>query len=285
MTRKVIRALRSIQKCFAGNDFQAMAQLLQNGSLEGFDLRQLDFSKLIAEAKRNPQFKPFVGAKLSGTNLSGQDLSSMDFTGADLEGSKLKRVNFFRSHLDGAKLDGCKAIRANFEKAQMNGVSLVEANLVKAKFNETSMNGGKFKEVNFQGANVYKVTLIGADLSGANFDGASLVGSNLSGANLCGTRLSAVNCHGTDFTDIKLDKKTHVGSNLLQAANMPKVLLDLAEAAAESDKQRLREAIAQKSVHISTPTLAPAPPARESVPPPSVGQGNGRAPDSGKKIE
>jgi uncharacterized protein YjbI with pentapeptide repeats len=107
--------------------------------------------KMITEEIVKNKFK-LRNLDLSGSNLSGTDLSKAYLIFSNLSGSNLSNVN-------------------------LNGANLIFANL---------------SDVNLTGANLTGANLTGANLSNTNLTGANLTGADLSYVNLSNTNLTDV---------------------------------------------------------------------------------------------
>lgn len=101
---------------------------LNDGSLEGMDLRGVELSSL-----------DLVEARLKRVNLEKADLHFLLFTGADLAGANLAGANLVRAdlgqaNLRGADLGGASLARAVLGKVNFAGANLTGANLKGARF-------------------------------------------------------------------------------------------------------------------------------------------------------
>jgi len=97
-----------------------------------------------------------IGSYLRGADLSGQDLTDIDFSFANLRNAILSEIEaelvmFVNSDFTGANLDS-----ANLSFAYFNFATLTEASLVNA---------------NLQGAELSEAEMRFTDLAGANLDG------------------------------------------------------------------------------------------------------------------
>lgn len=154
-------------------------------------------------------------------NLSKQNLS-----GWDLSGVNLSKVNFIRADLNGANLSKCQLNQANLINASLSGVNFSGATLTDANLQNADLTGANFNRVNLSGVNFTGATLVGAllnrvvltratlshaDLSNANLlhavlDQAQMEGAKLVNANCTHADLSGAKAVGCDFTGAILNE-------------------------------------------------------------------------------
>jgi len=107
-----------------------------------------------------------VTADLSEANLSGLDLSGVDFHGAnlretDLSGAKLEHADFIEADLTNAKLNNAKLFDAEFYGANLIGTELKKAGLLRTNFvyanlGEANLEQAVLHTTFFVSANLYK---------------------------------------------------------------------------------------------------------------------------------
>lgn len=93
--------------------------------------------------------------ELEPGDLTGTDLSNIDFTLSSFENVKLDQVNFKGSSVENALFDGCSMEGADFENANMKTASFRFCNM---------------KNCNIKGANLYGAVLENADLTDIKSD-------------------------------------------------------------------------------------------------------------------
>ncbi|MBD2056125.1 pentapeptide repeat-containing protein [Oculatella sp. FACHB-28] len=127
----------------------------------------------------NPEVKPDLSrAYLFEADLSGFDLSHVNFSRVCLIGANLKRAN-----LSGAELDGAYASGANLSEANLSGANLRSANLSEANLN-------------------------GADLTSAQLEATDLTAAQLTGACLENWRISrTTKLHKVESRYVYLDRQ------------------------------------------------------------------------------
>jgi quinoprotein dehydrogenase-associated probable ABC transporter substrate-binding protein len=167
-------------------------------NLSGLDLSGIDFKRAnLAAAVLN-------GADLSGANLSRCNLTVSFAEGANLARADLRGAVMFSMQLQGANLKG-----ANLSQARLIG-DLRRANLEQAVLAKTDGAADmKNQSMGLMRANIVSASLKGADLRGADFSRADFSFSDLSGANLSGARLA-----GAEFSATSLKGASLAGADL-----------------------------------------------------------------------
>ncbi|RYF58713.1 MAG: pentapeptide repeat-containing protein [Comamonadaceae bacterium] len=115
-----------------------------------------------------------------GVDLTGSDLSNLDFSYADLTGAKLYQAKLTSANLTGAKL--------------------IDANLTLAKF----YGGANLSYVDLTGADMYGVYLDFVNLTSANLTNAKLTYPIMNSVNLTGANLTGADLTGADVSDTLL---------------------------------------------------------------------------------
>jgi len=181
----------------------------------------------------------------AGCDLSGLELTRLDFSGcllreAILQGANLGEVNFSRADLSGAVIAG-----ANLHGATCNGANFAEADLtsawlVSADLSGTNLQGADLTDAKLRNAvmiesNAAEAVFTGADLSGANLERA-----DLTAADLCESRLHRTNLAGANLSEAALEGAwgrdvTAVSTNLtkIRAAGAHLTRANFREAAGE----------------------------------------------------
>lgn len=118
------------------------------------------------------------GVSLGMVNVSGQDLTGIDFRKANLKG---------------ANFSGADLTQANFYGADVAGANFENAVLVRATFDTANMQGANFQSARLTGASIKNAVIDGADflssfVTDANFSG-STGNMNLDKAFLCKTTM------------------------------------------------------------------------------------------------
>ena len=122
----------------------------------------------------HPRIKP----NLSGADLRGMTLVSIDLSFANLSGSNLSGTSL--SNLKGANLSGADLSDADLIEAVLNGANLADANLTRANLDCAFLHNADLSGSNFSDACVTNAELWGASMGGANFSGADLEGTEFS---------------------------------------------------------------------------------------------------------
>ena len=101
----------------------------------------------------------FVGANLSGIDLSGANLANSNFRGAILTDGDLSGANLANSNFRGADLSGAYLENANLTKADFRKSSLALANLIGADLTEANLQSTTLHSANLSAANVHQTQL------------------------------------------------------------------------------------------------------------------------------
>ena len=201
------------------------------------DYEKLTREQVLATLAKAPASAPadFYAKNLSGLNLSGVDFKGANLTAAvlnrsDLTGANLSRCNLTVSFAEGANLASADLRGAMMFSMQLQGANLKGANLSGARLIGdlrsanleqavlTKMDGAadmKNQSMGLMRANIVSANLRGADLSGSDFSRADFSFSDLSGANLAGTRLKGTEFSGTDLRGANLAGADLSGSNFI----------------------------------------------------------------------
>ncbi|HKO99962.1 MAG TPA: toll/interleukin-1 receptor domain-containing protein [Pyrinomonadaceae bacterium] len=127
-----------------------------------------------------------------------------DLSNADLSGRNLSKIDFFGAYLRGTNLDG-----ADLQDANLVGADLSEASLRRVNFTHADLTNADISRANLKGANLTKANLIRAKAINASF-GASLVETILCWANLT----------GADFQNAEFGATILGDTNLTNAGNL-----------------------------------------------------------------
>lgn len=113
-------------------------------------ISEKDFREALAARKAGERLA-FIEKEIWDMDLSGTDLSNMDFTLSSFQNTVLNHVNFENSSVENALFDGCSMKGANFKNAKM----------VTASFRYCDM-----RECNIEGADLFGAVLEFANLEG-----------------------------------------------------------------------------------------------------------------------
>ena len=132
---------------------------------------------------------PEVTPDLSGVDLTGRWLQTIDLSRANLRGcmltvAELERANLCDADLTGGNMTGADLSHVSARGCRLDGVDLSFATLTFADFTEAHMEKCRLSEAilfntiprgaRMQGARLRETILTGADLTGADLTGASL---------------------------------------------------------------------------------------------------------------
>ena len=157
---------------------------LTGADLRGMQLWSVDLSNALLR-----------DAKLERATLTGSDLSGADLRGADLEAAFLIGTN-----LDQADLRGARLTKAHLEKCDLIEADLKEADIYAASFYECDLTDANLSGSFLVATSLMNVDLTRADLYASDLTGASLVEAVVTDAEFTGSRvygLSAWSLEGT----------------------------------------------------------------------------------------
>jgi len=171
------------------------------------------------------EFK-YVGANLSDSDFSNQDLRNVSFFASDLRNS-----DFSNSDLTNANFELSDLTGSNFEGAKIDQIKLKRAKLLDVNFSGVKFNSD-LNYVDFRGSNLSNTDLTEHDLKNTILSNTNMKGANLTGAMLSYTdagrhnfldnsdvrftNFTGATLVGIDFTKIK--NKTLAGSDISLAS-------------------------------------------------------------------
>jgi hypothetical protein len=126
-----------------------------------------------------------------------------DFRGVDLSGADLAGVNLGSLDFQGARFDGATLTGAWLRECDLGGASFKGANL-----EQSWCAGARFAEADFERASLARCNLRGCDFRKARFGSADLRGATLDGADLCGADLGSANVNDATFAQARYDEQT-----------------------------------------------------------------------------
>ena len=165
-----------------------------------------------------------TGTDISHSNLTGADQSNKDLTGtvfddADLTDAilpdHLSENNFSRATLNGVDLSGKDLSNSDFSHSKLGGANMKNADLTGAKFVDVDFT--KIKNKSLAGADLTFTSLAYSNLSGVSLDGAILLENNFKKANLSGidfTVVSNASIYGSIFHEADLSNANFEGMTL-----------------------------------------------------------------------
>lgn len=170
---------------------------------------------------------------LEGVNLTGANLSYVDFRYSNLSSAILNGANLTEADLTGSvNLNYTQLVKSNLQSAKLNDASLRGADLTGAVLkyaylSGADLTGAVLNNADLTAARVFGWILFGATLTGANMTqvdfgrtdlrGKDLTGVNLTGAYLAEAYLNGANLTGANLTGAKLTGADLTGANLTGA--------------------------------------------------------------------
>ncbi len=187
------------------------------------------------------------GLHLDSVNLIGANLSKTNLSCAQLSGAFLSCANLSQAYLSEANLSGANLSKANLSKADLsfanltkstlieadlNRATLIEATLESANLSFADLNRANLSKANLQNGNLTKTILIEATLNQANLRScnlnqaiaseaslreATLIGARLNKADFSFANLIEANCRRANLSRIILIEANLRGANLREA--------------------------------------------------------------------
>lgn len=185
-------------------------------NLSGLDLSGLDFKRA------NLTGSWLAGVRLVGANLFTSDLTDAvlpdaDLSRANLDGTVLRRTNLQRANLEGASL-----FATILEGADLSGANLSNTRII-GYLRSANLSGASLRNANAgadpgnQSMGVMRATFVGADLSGADLTGANLYKADLSHASLVNARLAGANLANADLIQTDFTRADLTGAKMPKA--------------------------------------------------------------------
>lgn len=210
---------------FTGSNFRAALldkqTILGSANLTGQDLSGIDFSNM------QLAYANLTDAKIEGTNFSEAQLEGIKLRGTKLKsailgaGTNLSHTDFSGLDLSGMDFSGCQLAYAVLEGANLAGTRLNGASLHKANLKGSNFRQAVFdKTTNLQNAIMDGLDLSELNLSGMDLQRATFIGANLQNTNLHGTDLTAANLSQSSIGLARLDPETRLQSAILQKCNL-----------------------------------------------------------------
>jgi uncharacterized protein YjbI with pentapeptide repeats len=140
-----------------------------------------------------------------------------DLSGENLEGRKLPSIDLSNANLVDIDFTKCDLSRANFSSSNLCGAYFLNANLYKANFNNADLNNSKINYAYLPDSKFIGASLIGADLSNADLEKANFTGANLRNADLISTNLTETDFTNADLSGANLCLALCVETNLINA--------------------------------------------------------------------
>lgn len=204
-------------------------------------------------------------ADLSGVNLSWANLREADLCGADLSSANLSHTNLSQALLAGASLkhadlNGAALVRTSFADADLSMANLGRVNLIIPK-EYVNFHENHKVTIRFAGANLSGARLSGdlrkADFSRANLSKADLSGANLRGADCIWATLRGADLSQADLSEAKLREADFTGAVFSRTKLQKTDFTEVKLTGAKLTEEELREAYLCRTVLPSHINLSP----------------------------
>jgi uncharacterized protein YjbI with pentapeptide repeats len=176
-------------------------------NLSGLDLSAIDFkgANLAASVLNGSrlQYANLANCKLSVSFGEGADFSHADLSGAMMFSMQLKGANFKGAKLAKARFIGDMS-RANLQDADLTGLrGSADMKNQSMGLMRASFVSSDLRRANFTGAELARADFSFADLREAKFVGANLSGAEFASSDLRGADLSGADLRGAKFIDTR----------------------------------------------------------------------------------
>jgi len=178
------------------------------------------------------------GTDLTGANMSKSDMGASDLRNAILNGSNFKKAILLRASLNGSSakgtnFEGIIASRVDFRSTNIEDANFQKSEISRADFSDSTLKNIDFSKaelprVKFENASLTNVMFQNTNLARANFSNIKLDGSiDLSGAFLFQTKIAGLdlsNAKGMQQWQIDMacgDSETLIPAGLTKPANWP----------------------------------------------------------------
>lgn len=200
--QQIIRALNGVID--SPNQFklnQGYAQTLLDKAFDKFNTMDYNSKADLDFSRTNLDGKFIAGLDLRKTNLgSGQLQTFTDWANTDVSGLDLSGVNFTEKNTVGTVFEEANLSDSIWNNKDMSNNNLFKANLTGAKLIGANLSNNTTAErANFSGADLTGANGSGGTFRGANFSGAELGNANFSNSDLRGVNLNGANVPNTDF--------------------------------------------------------------------------------------
>ena len=234
-------SLCALAGCLAGV-LAAGATATPDQELRGYE--RLSREQLLAAVANSSRQAP---ADVSAKNLSGLDLSRVDFKAANLSASVFNRANLRGAVLAGCNLTVSFGEGADFRQADLRGAEMFSMQLAGADLRGADLTGARLigdlnharlegailknlrggadmrnqsmglMNVRFNSAALEGADLSGADISRGDFSFARLSGARLAGAKAVWVDFSGADLSGADLSNADLSQSTFIDTDFTSA--------------------------------------------------------------------
>ncbi len=201
---------------------------LQPGQEEGlYQLYRLGVQEQNAAPRlsgtRKTELRKWVIAKLaqdrdfSGCDMTGADLSHLDFSGANLTRAMMESADLSHAVLDNATLVQTLLARTRMDHTSLRHSVLNEATLAQANCNDCDFTGATLNKLELEGAQFERCNFSQITLSNQIVDETSLADCNFSAASLENVIFNAITLENPRFSSAQLNKNSFIDCHLQQA--------------------------------------------------------------------
>lgn len=150
----------------------------------------------------------FIGSKLSGLLLKGNNISNCDFTSSDLrnsnfEGSNIAKNNFTECSFIEAKLTTCEISNCNLSKVNFSGTEFFNSN-----FEKNTIDNAIWKHTSFKNTSLAEITFNGT-VEDCVFEHCFFSKVTFNGSTLKNTFFKCKSLKNIKFVDCQADRLTY----------------------------------------------------------------------------
>ena len=203
MDGKIYRILpnNTILNNVSNNDCNAKPSPRIN--LSGCNLTDLDFSKV-----------DLAFANLSSTNIKNVNFNDSRLTNVDFSNSKISDSKFKNSNLVNVNLEDTEIHDSNFENAELRYSSFMNSEIHDSNFEKSIIRGSNFENIIIKNTNFSESTLYHSNLKNSIISDSDLINVDLRYSKVNNAKWSGLNLSKTDFSHAKMTSMEIDGSNL-----------------------------------------------------------------------
>jgi len=172
-------------------------------NLSGCNLTDLDFSQI-----------DLVFANLSSTNIKNVDFSGSRLTNVDFSNAIINDSNFLDSNLVNANLNNSKINNSNFEKSELRYVNFMNSEIHDSNFEKSISRGSNFENSIIQNTNFSESTLYHSNLKNSVISDSDFTKVDLRYSKVNNSKWSGLNLSKTDLSHAKMISMEIDRSNL-----------------------------------------------------------------------
>jgi len=172
-------------------------------NLSGCNLTNLNFSQT-----------DLAFADLSSTNIKNVDFSGSRLTNVNFSNTTIYDSNFLDTNLVNANLNNSKIYNSNFEKSELRYVNFMNSQIYNSNFEKSIIRGSNFENIIIQNTNFSESTLYHSNLKNSIISDSDFTKVDLRYSKVNNSKWSGLNLSKTDLSHAKMTSMEIDGSNL-----------------------------------------------------------------------